>query len=232
MRWFKRAEPREPDQDFVDLLTEHGLASYERQAAFEQRIGDLDWQLDQERGVLMLGEQIILRAQILGSEAVKARTWLWAWANESVDHSLAVKAAEVRSIGEQRGLSFLTEPQIDTERTGDGYLLALATTGLLGADPYYPCPYPGGVAYVLVDLANDALDLGPVTAERIVDVISLAIQDAPRLVSRRSIERYLAGIGADATWEGDGVQLGGSARLTFDELGRLTSIEGVFERSP
>jgi hypothetical protein len=227
MRWFKRREPREPDQEFLDLLSEYGLRSYERQAAFEQRIGDLDWELDQDQGVVRLGDALVLPAQILGSEAVKDRTWLWGWANGSVEPSLTVKAAEARSIGEERGISFLTEPQIDTDRTGDGYLLALTTTGLLGADAYYPCPYPGGVAYVLVDLAGDMPDLGPATPERIVDVISMAIQEAPGLISRRSVERYLERIGADAAWEGDRVRVGETATFTFDDLGRLTAIEAT-----
>jgi hypothetical protein len=225
MRWFKRAEPREPDTMFLDLLSEYGLASYERQAAFEQRIGDLDWQLDQDEGVVRLGEDIELPAQILGSEALREKTWLWAWANESIDQRLTASAREARSIGEDRGLSFLTEPQIDTERTGDGYLLALATTGLLGADAYYPCPYPGGVAYVLVDLAAEAPDFGPATPQRIVDVISMAIQDAPRLVSRRPVDRYLATIGAEVSSTSEMVRVGENVTFRFDELGRLTEID-------
>jgi hypothetical protein len=132
-------------------------------------------------------------------------------------------------LGQDRGLPFLTEPQIDTERTGDGYLLALTTTGLLGADAYYPCPFDGGVAYVLVDLGDDVPNLGPATPQRVVDVISLAIQDGPRLVSRRSVERYLARIEAEATIDGTTVRLGSAATFTFDDLGRLTGIEATLE---
>lgn len=233
MRWFKRREPPEPEAAFLDLLAEHGLAAYERQAAFEQRVGDLDWQLDQDRGAVMLGDDLVLPAQLLGSEALNARTWLWAWANESIDAELAIKSSEARSIGEARGLTWMTEPQIDTQRTGDGYLLALATSGLLEADAYYPCPYPGGVAYALVDLPQDLrFPPSPATAERVVHVITNALQDGPRLVSRASIERYLTTIGAEAESSGDLILIGENATFRFDELGRLTGIEATLEAEP
>lgn len=229
MRWFKRAEPREPDPSFLGLLDEYGLSAYERQAAFEQRVGQRDWQLDQDAGLLRLGDDIELVAQILGSEAPRDKSWLWAWANESVDPRLTAKAQAARSIGEDRGLSFLTEPHLDTERTGDGYLLALATTGLLQADAYYPCPYPGGVAYVLVDLASDVPDLGPPTAQRVVDVVSMAIQDAPRLVTRRSLERYLARLGGAVRSSHDSVTFDDNVTFRFDDFGRLTAMEATIE---
>lgn len=233
MRWFKRREPPEPEATFLELLAEHGLAAYERQADFEQRIGDLDWRLDQDRGTVMLGDGLVLPAQLLGSEAVRARTWLWAWANPSIDAKLAIKSSEARSIGEARGLAWMTEPQIDTERTGDGYLLALTTSGLLEADAYYPCPYPGGVVYALVDLPADLrLPRGRATAERVVHVITNAVQDAPRLVSRSTIERYLATIGAEAESTGDMIRIGENATFRFDELGRLTGIDATLEAAP
>jgi hypothetical protein len=229
MRWFRRGDSRPPDPEFLDVLDEYGLAAYERQAAFEQRIGERDWELDQDAGVLRLGDDIELAAQILGSEVPRHKSWLWAWANESVDPRLTAKAREARSIGEDRGLSFLAEPQIDTERTGDGYLLALATTGLLRADAYYPCPYPGGLAYVLVDLAFDAPDLGPPTARRVVEVVSMAIHDGPRLVTRRSLERYLARFGGTVHTSDDSITFDDDATFRFDDLGRLTAIEATIE---
>jgi len=233
MRWFKRREPPEPEGTFLDLLAEHGLAAYERQADFEQRVGGLDWQLDQDRGTVMLGDDLELPVQLLGSEAVKSQTWLWAWGNPSIDATLAVKSSEARSIGEARGLAWMTEPQIDTERTGDGYLLALTTSGLLKADAYYPCPYPGGLVYALVELPDDLrLSRSRPTAERVVHVITNAVQDAPRLVSRACIERYLTTIGAEAESIGDTIRIGENATFRFDELGRLIGIEATLEAAP
>ena len=232
MRWFKRNEPPEPEASFLEALAEHGLAAYERQAAFEGQIGDLDWQLDQERGALLLGDDYVLPAQILGTEAVKAQTWLWAWANDSVEPTLTAKASEARSIGERRELGWLTEPQIDTRRTGDGYLLALATTGLLGVDGYYPCPYPGGVAYAIVDVPAELKVGSPPSAERIVSVISAALHDAPRLITRTSIERYLDAIGAVSSVAADEIRIGEEVTFRFDELGRLTDLEATLEADP
>ena len=209
----------------MELLAEYGLAFYERQVAFEQRIEGLDWQLDQDRGLVSLGDVLELPVQILGSEAVRDKTWMWAWANPTVEEPLTAKSREARSIGEARGIGVLTEPQIDTNRTGDGFLLALATGGLLGADAYYPCPYPGGVLYAIVDLGAEVPTLGPPKAERVVRLISMMIEEAPRLASRRSIERYLKTIGADMAPSGTWIRIGLDTTLTFDDLGRLTEIQ-------
>lgn len=229
MRWFRRKAPPEPDDDFLDLLAEHGLAFYERQAAFEQRIAGLDWRLDQDRGIVSVGDDLELPAQILGSEAVRDNTWMWAWANPTVEESLSAKSREARSIGHAQGIEVLTEPQIDTHRAGDGYLLALATCGLLDADAYYPCPYPGGVLYVIVDLGDDVPPLGPPGGERVVRLISMMLEDAPRLASRRAIERYLTTIRADISSSGGSIRISQDATLTFDELGRLTEMQATLQ---
>jgi hypothetical protein len=232
MRWFRRQAPPEPDPSFLEVLEEHGLLAYERQAAFEEEVGHLDWELDQERRVLTLGNDLVLSAQLLGSEAVQAKTWRWAWANTTVEPDLAMESARAREIGEARDLGWLTDPEIDTSRTGDGFLLALATTGLLGRQAYFPCPYPGGVVYVLVDVPEGMRPPIEVTPDRVVHVISSVLGDAPRLTGRAFVERYLEKIGADIRPARDSIVLGDAATFRFDELGRLTNIDATLGPEP
>ena len=231
MRWFNRTPPSEPDPTFLELLSDHGLAAFERQAAFTDRVGDRDWQLDQERGILTFGDDLSFPAQVLGSEADRSRTWLWAWANESVEPMLTERAAAAREIGQQRGITVLSDPQVDLDRVGEAYLLVMATAGLLEASAYYPCPYPGGAAYVLLELPRQAsFDRAP--AERAARTVARAVEQVPILVSRRSIERYLHLIGAAATFDPDAIRVDEIVTFRFDEYGRLTDLEATLEAAP
>src|SRR5919108_6022775 len=98
MRFFKRkAAPREaPDADFLAFLAEHGLIAFDRQLRLAEVVGERDWQLDQDRGVLTFGDDISLDAQILGSASDRSGTWLWAWANPSIDDRLTREARRAR----------------------------------------------------------------------------------------------------------------------------------------
>jgi hypothetical protein len=227
MRWFKRAPRPEPDADFLDLLSDHGLAAFERQAIFTDTVGDRDWQLDQDQGVLRFGDDLSFPVQIIGSESDRSRTWLWAWANASVEEALTVKADASRASGVERSIGVLSEPEIDLHRMGEAYLLALATAGLLQADAYYPCPYPGGAAYVLVEAPSEAQTR--TAGERSALVVAGAVDQSPVLVSRKSMERYLADIGAEVSSTPEAIRVGDAATFRFDELGRLIELAATLD---
>lgn len=237
MRWFRglvgRAEGGdqvEIDPALEDVLVEVGLAAFDRQLAFAELVGDRDWQLDQEAGVLRLGSDLVLPAQILGSQSDQAGTWLWAWANPSVDDRLTAMARSVRARGGDRAMAVLTDAQVDLARIGDAHLLALAAAGLIEADAYYRCPYQGGAAFVLVDLADGLPDVDLGAGARAEAVIRRAIVDVPQLVSRRSVERYLDHLNARVSRHGDVITIDPGLTIRFDALGRLTSIEHTLDQ--
>lgn len=236
MKWFRGLLGRagggdqvELDPALGDVLVDVGLAAFDRQLAFAELVGDRDWQLDQDAGVLRLGPDLVLPAQILGSQSDKAGTWLWAWANPSVDDRLTAMARSVRALGGDRAVAVLTDSQVDLARIGDAHLLALAAAGLVDADAYYRCPYPGGAAFVFVDLADGrpGVDLG--AGARAEAVIGRAIVDVPQLVSRRSVERYLDHLGARVSRHDDAIFIDPGLTIRFDALGRLTSIEHTLD---
>jgi hypothetical protein len=232
MRFFRRAQPPDPDPAFVAFLADHGLAAFERQAALTDLVGDRDWELDQERGVLTFGDDLSFPAQILGSEADRSKTWLWAWANPSVDEGMARSATACRRLGEERQIDVLTEPEFELSRIGEAYLLALAVVGALEADAYYPCPYPGGAAYVTVEVPGGLRQVGRSAAARAALVIAGAAEQAPAILSRMSIERYLAGLDATVDSTNDRLTVDDSTTFRFDDLGRLTAVEATIEEAP
>jgi hypothetical protein len=230
--WLKRLRgggakppPIEPDPGFMLLLADHGLVAFERQLAFAEVVGERDWQLDQDAGILQLGDDLALSAQILGSAADESGTWLWAWANPSVDASLTQAAWRTREIGDQRGIAALTEPEVPLARVIDDHTLVLAIAGALDADAYYRCPYPGGAAFVTVEVAgtrgNDRVD----PATRAVEVINAALMAFPHILGRRAVDRYIETIGAPYARDGAMISIGGKATLRFDELDRLTGFQ-------
>jgi hypothetical protein len=221
----------EPDPAFMLLLADHGLAAFERQLAFADVVGDRDWQLDQDSGILQLGDDLALPAQILGSSADEAGTWLWAWANPSVEEPLRRAAVRAQEIGQQRGIPTLTEPEVPLPRVVDDHTLALAIAGAVDADAYYRCPYPGGAAFVTVEVdgtrVNEQLD----PSTRAVEVIHASVMAFPHILSRRGVEQYLGTLGAPFSVDGDAINVGEKATLRFDELDRLVSFRTTIEPS-
>jgi hypothetical protein len=69
-----------------------------------------DW--DQVNGTISFGgssRTVIADIQFLGSWSESAGTWMWAWANDSVEESMKKEVEEVRSFGVAKDLAELTE---------------------------------------------------------------------------------------------------------------------------
>lgn len=218
--------PPEPiDPAIWALLEARGLAAFDRQLAFGEVAGQRDWSLDQEAALLRLGEDLELPAQLIGSAAHRQRTWLWAWANPSVDEAMTIRSRELRAIGEARGIDALSTPEVPLGRVGDGHTLMLAVVGLLDADAYFRCPYAGGEAFVTVAAPQVREVAVGSPGVRAVTVVSMALTGALLPVTRASVEAYLRWLGLEIEVTEAGIQgVGGSPSFDFDELGRVTSI--------
>ncbi len=73
-----------------------------------------DW--DQDRGCISFsgsGRTVIADIQFLGSCSKRAGTWMWAWANESIEGRMKKEVEEVRSFGTAKDISELTEAVLD-----------------------------------------------------------------------------------------------------------------------
>lgn len=225
----RRQQPLvDPDPVFLAFLGEGGLSAWDRQLAFADIVGDRDWLLDQDARVLQLGEDLWLPASLLGTVSDSAGTWLWAWANPSIEPEMRVDAERARAIGASRDLDLLEEAEVDLARIIDGHLLALAVSGVLDADAYYQCPYDGGTAYVTVKLSR-VRGPHPSPGRRVGEVVRRALVDMPYLISRPSIESYISAIGATASTDGATIVVEDGPTLAFDEGGRLTELRETLE---
>jgi hypothetical protein len=114
------------------LTTEFGLSSYER------------WDWDDARGAVVFSDggvpRVIAQAQLVGSFSGKTSTWLWAWANSSVEPRLYRDLAEVRRFGEHQGIWQLTTAKWEAEET-DGWEMTSITAYVLQAKGAYRMPH-------------------------------------------------------------------------------------------
>jgi Family of unknown function (DUF6882) len=71
------------------------------------------WDLSQESGELVFTLRDDLRAvapaQLIGTYNTEDKTWLWAWANPSIEDKLKVDALKVRKYGEEHQITKLTQ---------------------------------------------------------------------------------------------------------------------------
>ncbi len=76
-----------------------------------------DWLRDQDTGLLSFvnedGSGIAAPAQVAGTWRLADSSWLWSWANPSLDEALTVAARQTLSAIESRGLHEITEPRLD-----------------------------------------------------------------------------------------------------------------------
>jgi hypothetical protein len=112
-----------------------------------RRIWGLDkitrWDLVQDSGNLVFllpdGFKAVGPAQIIGSYNSEDHTWLWAWANPSIDDKLKVDALKVRKYGEEHHIDRLTTRKwVGTE--DDAWAMVALEVKLCGEQGAYRGP--------------------------------------------------------------------------------------------
>lgn len=94
-------------------------------------LDEVDWTVDQQTGQIQFtdtkrGMLITAPVQILGTYDTQASTWMWSWANPSIDVSLQHDAKKTQEYGKQKGYSKLTSPKIGCDQQAAWNLAALA----------------------------------------------------------------------------------------------------------
>ncbi|WP_206107895.1 DUF6882 domain-containing protein [Paludisphaera rhizosphaerae] len=81
------------------------------------QIGQAAWSVDQSEGTIVFtspkGMIATAPVQFVGSYNTQDGTWLWGWANPSIEASLTEHARKVRSYGEEHGYDVLTRPKLE-----------------------------------------------------------------------------------------------------------------------
>ena len=116
------------------------------------------WDLSQDSGELVFslldGMKAVCPAQIIGSYNSEDHTWLWAWANPSIEDKLKVDAIKVRKYGEEHHIDQLTTRKwVGTEE--DAWAMVALAVKLCGEQGAYSGP--AGATYVFIVFGEVAL---------------------------------------------------------------------------
>jgi hypothetical protein len=109
------------------------------------------WDLDQDTGELVFsfpdGIKAVSPAQIIGTYNTRDHTWLWAWANPSIDEKLSADALKVRKYGEEHKIDRLTKSKWAGIEE-DAWAMAALAVKLCGKQGAYRGP--AGATHVFI----------------------------------------------------------------------------------
>lgn len=144
------------DTEWRELLTRSHENLERTQAALERdfALSSYDrWDVSQETGELVFSgpakRNVIARVIFVGSYASRPETWLWGWANESIDVSLTKPLARVRKYGEEHGFRLLTDRSWKSEEA-EGWDMAAVTNYLLDGKGVYRGPSERSILWMVI----------------------------------------------------------------------------------
>ena len=116
------------------------------------------WDLSQDSGELVFalsdGLKAVCPAQIIGTYNAEDHTWLWAWANSSIEDKLKADALKVRKYGEEHHVDRLTKRKwVGTE--DDAWAMVALAVKLCGEQGGYRGS--AGSTYVFIAFGEVAL---------------------------------------------------------------------------
>jgi hypothetical protein len=110
-----------------------------------------DWY--QETRQLIFSEDGVAKVaadiQFVGSISTESDTWLWAWANDSVDPRLSASMVTVRDYGKEHGFNQLTTKQWHAHEL-DGWEMTSVAAFLLKARGAYRSPKETGFTFMIL----------------------------------------------------------------------------------
>lgn len=121
------------------------------------------WDFDQDSGCLELTFPDVIvtaPAQVIGTFDTDSGTWLWAWANPSVDAGLKRDALRVLDYGREHRIERLTTPKWPADET-DGWRMAALANRLCSSNGAYRGP--AGNTMVFMTFGEIKLEKRPVS---------------------------------------------------------------------
>lgn len=133
-----------------DLFDLHAIASRQKHLHLVSVIGEYAYALDAKAGMAVFGESRWL-AQLLGTESLASKSWLWSWVDsKSTAPKAMTKAAEkLTAIGKEKVIDELQAPEQPAELVS-GQVIASIASGLFCVGPYFRAAYEGGALYGLI----------------------------------------------------------------------------------
>lgn len=217
--------------NYDTLFEQYAGIGFEKQYSLAEVIGDNDWSMDMEMGTISFGE-IEMPIQVLGTYSNHSATWLWGWANEAsnIPTNLLQQANELKKLGEEYNIEFLTKEEYKIEPT-DVHALGIIASGKFGSSAYYAGDFGDGI--ILVTLESPSVDDVDYNEQaRILDVF-------PQIISifgvnhKRALKNYLENKGYTAEEKNNLIKASKNDNTiiaTFDENDRLAKLNGELKQ--
>lgn len=122
------------------------------------KVGECErWDWYQETAKLVFSHdgkpQVEADIQFSGTYSIKSETWMWAWANESLDEKVKHSSRNVRSLGEELGLKQLVSGCYSATEV-DGWEMTSVLAKHLNAIGVYRTPSENGFTYMVITKAK------------------------------------------------------------------------------
>lgn len=116
-----------------DTLIERSMNALQHKSQFHCDTWHLDqasWSVDQEEGTIVFhapdGLVAVAPVQIIGTYDQNQGSWMWGWANSSIEESLLQDALAVQEFAECKGYEQLTDAMCDISENEAWLFTALA----------------------------------------------------------------------------------------------------------
>lgn len=213
--------------NYDTLFEQYAGIGFEKQYSLAEVIGDHAWNVDMTTGLLSFGD-IEMPIQLLGTYSHQEGTWLWAWANEAsgIPENLLKQANELKKLGEDYNVEFLTKEKYKIEAT-DVHALGIIASGKFGSSAYYAGDFGDGIA--LMTLESDLVD------EVKYNEQARILKTFPEIISifginhKRTLANYLTAKGytlKELDFEIFASKKDDALEASFDDQQRLTSLKG------
>lgn len=214
--------------NYDTLLEKYAGIAFEKQYNLAEVIGENNWNVDLETGLISFGDELSFPMQILGTYSFESSTWLWAWANEAsnIPENLLQEAKVLKQLGDDYNIEFLAMPEYKVESV-DVHALGFIASGKFGSSAYYAGNYGSGI--ILVTLQSQLVD--EVQYNEQARILSIF----PQLVStfainhKRTFKNYVEAKGYTIEENGKTITAGKEQNIIkaeFDEMNRLTNLNG------
>ena len=115
------------------------------------------WDWHQETATLIFSHngkpQVEANIQFSGTYSTQSETWMWAWANESLDEKVKSSSRDIRAMGEELGLKQLVAGRYAATEV-DGWEMTSVLAKHLNAIGVYRTPSDTGFTYMVVTKAK------------------------------------------------------------------------------
>ena len=211
-----------------EALSVYAGMAWDRQIDFAERVGDRPWSADMSQGLILFGDDLRFRMQVLGSYSLQSGTWQWIWANTQaeVPPAFTEVARQLLGFGNAQQLALFTQPR-SALREEDLHTIGLIAAGADESAGYYLGNYGDGILLALIDPDHGLPSTAP-KPERVPSVVSQLISDF-ELDHRLLLQHYLPAKGFSVQETGSRITgQHGANRIVadLDSQGRISAVSG------